>query len=281
MKEITIEVVSRHDSGKGVARKLRAKGLIPGVLYGKGEKALAIVMEHTHFHNVMRKAAGENPLVNLTIDGKQSDKKALIRDMQRDPVDGHLMHIDFQQILLTDKIRVRVPIVLEGIPEGVKSLGGIVNWVVRDVEVLCLPADIPENFKIDISALKVHESIHVKSIAAPNVEIQASPEETIVAIVPPTIIKEVTPVVAEGEAAAVVAPVEGEEPSEPEVISEKKAEERKAEREKELGGKEKGGKEKGPETKGAKEKEKPGKEKEKPGKEKEKPGKEKGGKGKD
>ena len=268
MKEITIEVKSRKDSGKGVARKLRARGIIPGVVYGKNEEPLAVELEYAHFHNVMRKGGGENPLINLTIDGKPSAKKALIRDIQRDPVDGKLIHIDFQHISLTEKIRVRVPILLEGVPDGVKNLGGIVNWMVRDVEVSCLPADIPEKFVINIERLKIHESIHVKELSAVNVDILESPEETIVAVVPPTIIKEAVPVVAEGEAAAVVAPLEGEEPTEPEVITEKKAEERKAEREKE----------KGPEAK--KEKEKPGKEKasgpEGPG-----PRREKGGKGKE
>jgi large subunit ribosomal protein L25 len=264
MKEITIEVKTRHSSGKGVARKMRAQGLIPGVVYGKGEEPMAIEMDRNHFHNVMRRSTGENPLINLTIDGQASNKMALIRDMQRDPVDGHLLHIDFQHISLTEKIKVRVPIVLEGTPDGVKNFGGIVNWAVRDVEVQCLPTDIPERFTLDISALKIHESLHVKDIRVEKAEILESLEETIVTVVPPTIIKEATP--AEGEAAAVVAiPVEGEEPTEPEVIAEKKAEERKAEREKEKGPEGKGGKEKGAKEKGAKEKggkEKGGKEKE-------------------
>ena len=233
MKEVTIEVISRRDSGKGVARKMRAAGKIPGVVYGKGEDSLAIEMDHAHFHAVMRKNAGENPLINLIIDGKGSDKMALIRDMQRDPIDGKLIHIDFQHISLTEKIRVRVPLQLEGVPDGVKNFGGIVNWMVRDVEVSCLPRDIPEKFVVDITNLKIHESLHVKNLVLENGEILASPEETIVSVVPPTIIKEATPAPgAEGEAAA-AAPAEGEEGAgEPEVISEKKTEERKAEREK-------------------------------------------------
>jgi large subunit ribosomal protein L25 len=242
---------------------MRADGKIPGVVYGKGEPPTAIELDRAHFHNVMRKASGENLLVNLTVDGRQSDKKAIIRDMQRDPVDGHLLHIDFQHISLTEKIKVRVPIELVGIPDGVKNFGGIVNWAVRDVEVSCLPTDIPEKFTLDITNLKIHESLHVKDLVVEKAEILESPEETIVTVVPPTIIKEAAPVV-EGEAAAAAAvPIEGEEPTEPEVISEKKAEERKAEREKEKGAE--GKKEKGPEAK--KEKGPEGK-KEKGGKEK-------------
>jgi large subunit ribosomal protein L25 len=234
MKELMIEVKSRKDSGKGVARKLRAIGMIPGVIYGKNEKPLAIVMDHAQFHAVMRKAVGENPLINLTIDGQKSEKVALIRDMQKDPVDGKLLHIDFQHISLTEKIRVRIPIVIEGVPDGVKNFGGIVNWMVRDLEISCLPADIPEKFVLDIAPLKIHESLHVKDIKVEKIEILESPEETIVSVVPPTIIKETT-TAAEGEAAAVVAAPTEEGAAEPEVISEKKAEERKAEREKEKG----------------------------------------------
>jgi large subunit ribosomal protein L25 len=234
MKEVTIEAKSRPGSGKGVARKMRANGKIPGVVYGKGEAPLAIEIDHNHFHTVMRTVTSENLLVDLAIDGAQSNKKAIIRDMQRDPVSGKLLHIDFQHISLTEKIRVQVPVVLEGVPDGVKNFGGIVNWMVRDLEVSCLPTDIPDKFVLDITPLKIHESLHVKNIVAENVEILESPEETIVSVVPPTIIKEAAPVAAEGEAAAAVAAAapaeEGE--AEPEVISEKKAEERKAEREK-------------------------------------------------
>ena len=253
MKEVTIEAKSRSNAGKGVARKLRGAGQIPAVVYGKGEQPVAIVLDHAHFHNVMRKAGGENLLINLKVDGIDSTQKALIRDVQRDPVDGSLLHIDFQHISLTEKIRVSVPIVLEGVPDGVKNFGGIVNFMVRDVEVSCLPTEIPEKIVLDISALSIHDSLHVKNIKLENVDILASPEETIVSVVPPTIIKEAAPV-AEGEAAAAAAlPVEGEEaPAEPEVISEKKAEERKAEKAEREKEKEKGGKEK---EKGGKEKE--------------------------
>lgn len=234
MKEVIIEVTSRTDAGKGVARKLRAAGKIPGVVYGKKEEPVAIVMDYASFHNAMRKAPGDNPIIDLKIDGKESDKKALIRDMQRDPLDGKLLHIDFQHISLTEKIRVRVPVQLEGVPDGVKNFGGIVNWAVRDLEVSCLPTNIPEKFVLDIAPLKIHESLHVRDIKVEDVEILESLDETIVTVVPPTIIKEATP--AEGEAAAVAAaPTEGEGAAEPEVISEKKAEERKAEREKEKG----------------------------------------------
>jgi large subunit ribosomal protein L25 len=234
MKEITFEVTSRHKKGKGVARKLRAGGTIPGVIYGKGESPVPIEINYNQFVTTMRKAGGENLLINLSVDGKESPKKALLREVQRDPINGKPLHLDFQHISLTEKIHIQVPIVLEGTPEGVKNLGGIMSWVVRHVEVSCLPTDIPDKITVDVSALKLHESIHVKELNIVGAEILSDPDETIVTVVPPTITKEETPAPAEGEAAAAAEAItpEGEEPTEPEVISEKKAEERRAEKEK-------------------------------------------------
>lgn len=248
MKEITIEARTRKDAGKGVARKLRAAGKIPGVVYGKGEEPVVIELVHEDFHNAMRGTSGENLLINLNIDGAAAKKKALIKDVQRDPVDGHLLHIDFMHISMTEKIKVDVPIVLEGTPIGVKDFGGIISWVIRHVEVSCLPTDIPDKITFDVSEMKIHDSIHIKDFQLENVEILDNPERTVASIVPPTVIKEEV-VVAEGEEAEVAegeeAPVAEGEEGEPEVISEKKAEDRQAGKDKGKGEKEKGEKGKG------------------------------------
>jgi large subunit ribosomal protein L25 len=246
MKEVTLEARTRKGEGKGEARKLRAAGRIPAVVYGRGEKPVAIELEHESFHNAMRGISGENLLINLSVDGKTAKKKALIRDVQRDPVDGHLLHIDFMHISMTEKIRVDVPIELTGTPIGVKDFGGIISWVIREVEVSCLPSDIPDKITVDVTELKIHDSIHISDLPLQKVEVLESPERTVVSIVPPTVIKEAA-VAAEGEegeegaeaAEAAEAP-EGEE-GEPEVIAEKKAEERQAEK----GKPEKGKSEKG------------------------------------
>jgi large subunit ribosomal protein L25 len=249
MREVTLEARTRKDAGKGVARKLRAAGKIPAVVYGKGEEPMAIELEHEEFHNAMRGGSGENLLINLSVDGVAAGKKALIREMQRDPVDGSLLHIDFMHISMTEKIRVEVPIVLEGTPVGVKDFGGIISWVIRQVEISCLPSDIPDKITFDVSEMKIHDSIHIKDFQLENVEILENPERTVASIVPPTVIKEEA-VVAEGEEAEVAegeaAPAAAEE-GEPEVIAEKKAEERQAEKGKPEKGK--GEKEKGEEKK--------------------------------
>ena len=232
MKEITLEARVRENSGKGVARKLRAAGKIPAVVYGKDENPVPIEMEYNNFHLAMKGAAGENLLINLNIDGADSEKKAIIKEVQRDPVDGHLLHIDFLHISMTEKIKVTIPIVLEGTAEGVKNFGGIVSWIIRSVEVSCLPKDIPDKITLDITDLKIHDSIHLKEIQIENVEILENEERTMVSVIPPTVIKEEEEVVAEGEegelAEGEAAPAEGEEGAEPEVISEKKAEDRQA-----------------------------------------------------
>jgi len=232
MKEITIEANSRNGSGKGVARKLRMANKIPAVVYGRGDTPQALEIDYAGFHKVFHSLHGENAIINLRIDGKAADKKALIRDIQYDPVDGNIMHIDFQRISMDQKIRLNVGVRLQGTAKGVKTSGGILQWSIRELEVSCLPANIPEAIEINIESLDIHDSIKVKDLNVPNIEFLDDPEETIVNVVPPALIKEEAPAAAEGEAAATTAETKPEEPAEPEVISEKKAEERRAEKEK-------------------------------------------------
>ncbi len=228
MKEITIDVHARKDIGKGVARKLRQSGKLPAVIYGHGEEPMAIELDHERFNATMRQAAGEKLLIDLNVDGKDSGKKALIKEIQRDPVSGKMLHVDFQHVSLTEKIKIEVPIQLEGIAEGVKTFGGVLSWTIRSIMVLCLPTDIPDKVTLDVTNLKIHDSIHVRDIVLDKVEILSDPAETLVSVIPPTIIKEAE--TAEGAVGEALAG--GETGAEPEVISEKKAEERKAEKDK-------------------------------------------------
>ncbi len=226
MKEVTLEVYARTDSGKGVARKLRAAGKLPAIIYGHNEKPEPIELDHHKFFATMRQAEGEKLLINLNVDGKDSDKKAIIKDMQRDPVSGKILHIDFQHISMEDKIKIEVPIKLEGLAEGVKNFGGIMSSNMRVIMVLCLPANIPDSVTLDVSELTIHDSIHVKDITIENVEILDDPDDTVVSIIPPTVVKEDEPAEGEEGEEAPEDALETEEAAEPEVISEKKAEER-------------------------------------------------------
>ncbi len=224
MKEVTLKVRSREKRGKEYAKKLRRGGFIPGVVYGQNAVSLPLEIENKAFQALIREGLGENVLVTLTTDDQEAkDRKVLIREIQRDPVKGDIVHIDFHEISLTKKLSIQVPIHLVGIPEGVTA-GGILQHVLRELEVECLPTAIPEKIEMNVSGLNIGDSIHVADLQLDGVDVLSDPESSIVSVVPPSVFKE--PEVA-------VAPAEGE----PEVITEKK--EGEAE-EKEEEGKEKG-----------------------------------------
>jgi len=201
----------RRGIGKGVARKLRQTGSIPAVYYGRGEDPIVLTVVVKELEEVILKAEGSNVIVDLKVDGDGgSDRKALIREIQRDPVGGHILHLDLQHISLTERITVEVPIVLTGIPIGVKDGGGILEHLLREVEVECLPTDIPSRLEIDVSALNIGDSLHVSDLKTEKATILTEGERPIAAVVPPTVLEEAKPA-EEGEAAA-----------EPELVKEKK-----------------------------------------------------------
>jgi len=201
----------RSGIGKGVARKLRQTGSIPAVYYGRGEEPIVLTVVVKELEEVILKAEGSNVIVDLKVDGDGgSDRKALIREIQRDPVGGHILHLDLQHISLTERITVEVPIVLTGIPIGVKDGGGILEHLLREVEVECLPTDIPSRLEIDVSALNIGDSLHVSDLKTEKATILTEGERPIAAVVPPTVLEEAKPA-EEGEAAA-----------EPELVKEKK-----------------------------------------------------------
>ena len=232
MKEVEIEAASRQEHGKGVARKLRAAERIPAVVYGKDTESQPLDISYDHFHTVYHGLHGENALVNLKIDGKLSEKKALVRDMQHDPIDGDILHIDFQYISMDQKIRLSIQVHLHGIAEGVKTFSGILQWNYRELEVLCLPDKIPTYIDINIEELNIGDAIHIKDINIPDVEFIGDENETVVSVIAPTVSTVEETAAEEGEVVEEAAPEPGEQ-AEPEVISEKKAEVRQAGKEKE------------------------------------------------
>jgi len=217
MAIVALEAAPRTDTGKGVARKLRAGGRVPGVYYGRGEDSIALTVALKDLHSVLDSADGSNVIVDLKLQGGGAkDMKALIREIQRDPVAGVILHLDLQHISLTERITVEVPIVLIGVPTGVKDGGGILEHLLREVEVECLPTDIPAKLEIDVSNLAIGDSLHVSDLKVERAEILTEADRAIAAVVPPTILEEVAPT-EEGAAA------------EPEVIGAKKDEEGEAE----------------------------------------------------
>ena len=217
MAIVNLKSERRSGVGKGVARKLRAAGSIPAVYYGRGEAPISLSMNAKEVEGMLHGAAAANVIVDLKVTGDAAaDRKALIREIQRDPVGGHILHIDLQHISLTERIVVEVPVELVGTPTGVKDGGGILEHLLRAVEVECLPTDIPNRLEVDVSLLNIGDTLHVSDIKAERVTIKTEAERAIATVVPPTILEEVTPAAAEGVV-------------EPELVKKKEGEEEEAE----------------------------------------------------
>ncbi len=186
MKEVAIAARTRPALGKGPARQARMAGDIPAVVYGPEVDATPVVVSDREFHAAMRHASGTT-VFNLDIEGKSS--MVVLRDIQRDPVTSRVVHLDFYAISESRPLTISVPLKFVGTSKGVKDEGGIMQVTMHEIEVSCLPKDIPEEVKIDISALAIGESIHVSELDIPNVEILAEGRRTVVVISAPTVIK--------------------------------------------------------------------------------------------
>lgn len=218
MKEMQLAAEVRVGSGKGGARKLRATGKVPGVLYGLDKEPQPVDVSGPELKKLLR-GSGENVLLDLAVKGKKSEK-VLLRAVQRHPVTEDVLHVDFMRIDLSKEIEVTVPVRLVGTAEGVKA-GGVLEFVRRELDVSCLPTNIPDHIEVDISALGINDAVHVSDLTVENFEIVTDPARTIVVVHPPIVSKIAEGEEAEGEAEAAA---EGEA-AEPEVITEKKREE--------------------------------------------------------
>jgi large subunit ribosomal protein L25 len=219
MKEIMIKAKLRNRLGKKHAKKMRRNGIIPGVVYGAEMSSLPLEVEAKSFHAFLRSGLGENVIITLNIDNpKNGDKKVLIRELQRDPVWGEILHVDFQQISLSKKLTIKVPIHLVGVSIGVQQDGGILQHVLRELEVECLPTDIPAKIEVDVTNLKIGDSIHVGDIKLEKGQILSDLQGSIVSVVPPTVFKEpeVAPAATVEEPEVITAKKEGEEKEEAE-----------------------------------------------------------------
>lgn len=230
MEEKKLTVAPREGIGKGSARKLRAGGMIPAVIYGLELNPRSVSVVKRDLLSILRVSESENIILDLTLEGNGGQPyKVLVREIQKDPVEGELLHVDFQQISLTKKIHVNIPLHLTGTAFGVKTMGGILEFIQRDVAVACLPTDIEDYIEIDVSELKIGDSIHASDLVLPKFELLTSPNQVLVTIAAPTISRVAEAAEAAegegGEEGAEPAEVrEGEEPKEPEVISERKRE---------------------------------------------------------
>ena len=222
MAENALTVEVREHKGKGVARKLRAGGRIPAVFYGKREKSVPIAVDPIALRRLLEKSeAGMNTLINLHVEGggDLEGKTVLIKELQREPVRGAYVHADLYAVDLEHTIEVSVPIHVTGRAAGVE-LGGILDHALREIELECLPLAIPKEVALDVSALEVGDSLHVRDIPLPDgVTLRSDPDLPVVSVVPPSVSEEPTPTEEEGVEGEVLA--EGEAPAEGETEAEK------------------------------------------------------------
>jgi large subunit ribosomal protein L25 len=215
-KEITVAAERRDSRGKNEARRLRVKGFAPAILYGANRPALAVSVSPKDVTKILRSSTGHNTIFNLTIQGVE-DTPAMIVDWQSDPVRDTLLHVDLKRIDLSKRIEVKVRVQTTGEPEGVKVQGGLLEIVTREVEIECLPNEIPDSFTVDVSPLLIGQNLRAGEIPlSGSMKLLSSPEQVIAHVV-----------VMKAEAEPVVAEVTAEvaAPAEPEVIKKGKKEE--------------------------------------------------------
>jgi large subunit ribosomal protein L25 len=179
--ELTVNV--RKSTGKGVSRTLRKQGLIPGVLYGPKSETIPISVEKLDIEKLFKHSGSNQAPLNLTIKNGESIKKtAMVKDLQLHPVSRRFLHIDLYEVAMDKKIQVRVPVVLTGIAQGTEA-GGTIQLIRREIDVLCLPLDIPEFITIDVSGMQIGDSIHIEEIpVSGNIEILADTNFTVVTV---------------------------------------------------------------------------------------------------
>ena len=220
---IVVKTEKRQGLGTNASRRLRAQGFVPAVLYGESMESTPLVLSKKDIVQILRLETGENTIFKVAVDADAYD--AMIKDLQVDPATDELLHVDLIRINMDKPIKVTVPVVHHGEPIGVKTEGGFVDFVTREVEVECLPKDIPESLEIDIAELHVNQTFKVQGMAVPEgVKVLTDPNTVLVLVSLPHKEEEVFPgEKPEGEVAA-------EEPKEPEVIKKERAEKEEPEK---------------------------------------------------
>jgi large subunit ribosomal protein L25 len=217
--DATLDAVKRDGRGKNEANRLRAAGRIPAVVYGtakegKTPEGVAITVDPKVVLRILHSDSGVNTLINLAFDGSES--RVMVKEYQLDPVTHQLLHADFYQLAMDKAITVRVPVLLKGEPRGVKTQGGLLDFVTREIDVLCLPTDIPEHIDLDVSELLLNQSVRVRELPQhPNWKAVTDGETMLVHVVMPK---------AEESAAATTETAAAPTTAEPEVLKKGKDE---------------------------------------------------------
>jgi large subunit ribosomal protein L25 len=212
--KVVLEVTRREETGTNVCRQLRARERVPGNVYGLDRPPFMVSVDPRRIDELLHLGSGVNTIFSLTLSGESRTREAMIKELQRDPVSERLLHIDFVRVDPDKAIHVRVPVHLVGSPEGVRNEGGILDFVHREVEVECLPGDIPEHVDLDVTALHINQHVSVSDLRFPEgVRVLADPNQIVAGVVAPR---------AE-EVPAAEAPATEAAPAEPEVVKKGKA----------------------------------------------------------
>lgn len=222
--EATLEATARDTFGKNEARRTRREGRAPAVLYGgAGTAPVSITVEPKPLLRILHSESGANTLIALRLDGGST--RVLVKEYQLDPVTHQLLHVDFYRVAMDRAIQVTIPIVVKGEPKGVKQQGGILEFVRREIEIECLPGDIPDHVEIDVADLMLHQGVRVRDVAADTKWKPLTDADTMLVHV-------IVPKAEEAAAAAAVEAAAPAAPAEPEVIKKGKKEEAEEEKEK-------------------------------------------------
>jgi len=219
MEKVILNAEIRKELGKSKVKELRKSEIIPGVVYRSGKKNLNLKVKSRDLLNVLHTSAGENVLITLKVKGdkKKPERACLVKELQKDPVKENILHIDLNEISLTEKIKVKVPVHPHGEAEGVVKDEGVLEHVLWEVEVECLPTDIPEKIGVEVASMKIGDTVYVKDLVLPpKVTMLSDPELTVLSVSPPA--KEEVP-----------EELPAEEGAEPEVIAKGKKEEEEIE----------------------------------------------------
>ena len=200
MKQQNLAVKTRETSGKGVARKLRSAGKVPAVFYGKKSETLSLEVDAKELNDILDKETGGSIFFNLNIEGSKGGQKvAILKELQADPVTNRLVHADFLELLMDEKMSAAVPVRLTGKAEGVE-LGGTLQPIRRELEVSCLPKDLPDFIEIDVTALGIGDSVHIDEVELPKgIEVPHDVNFTVAVVVGRRAEEEEEAVVEEGE----------------------------------------------------------------------------------
>ncbi len=219
-KDITIAAEPRPARGKNEARRLRARMRIPAVVYGAGKESVAVSVSPKEIEKILHSSSGVNTIFNLDIQGVETTP-VMVVDWQHDPVKSNLLHIDLKRIDLTKRLHVKVPVHTAGDPRGVKEQGGLHEIISREIEIECLPDEIPEHFTVDVSALRIGQSLRAGDVPLSGTMKLLSPPDLVI-----------SHVVATRGSVEIAEGAEGAAAAEPEVVKKGKKEEEGAEKKK-------------------------------------------------